>query len=640
MVKDMTSEKVLALIENGKHSLENEKPDEAIKYLDDVLKLESDNLDAHLLKGWAFQDLEEYEKALKCFDEILKLDQNYFEAYYDKSVSLIALEDYEGALKCVDKYLELDPDNIEIINFKGTILANSGNINMALGYFNDALKLDPNYFHALKNKGMALSELEKYSEAIKFLKRALKLDPHDEDALVNLGISLAGVNKFDESMKIYDRALKLNPQSILVMYYKACTLKDMNKGEEALKCLQKALKIKPEFLEAILLEAKFYRDLEKPEMALDCYRNVLNKDPDNPYAWVGLGNVFKDLGKKEDSIKAYEKFVEIIRKNKLSDKNLEARRVREYINWIKEGDSITFSPKDKPQYWQWSTKAEYFLEDDGNERKCLEPSEDLNDPGDYWTCHKDTLAGDLILLYRVGKKNGKEYMDIKYLLMARSDAYPLDDLDVEGGWNYGCDYIPLFKFKNSLKLSEMKTEPNLKGWNALGAKFHRKVYKTKDMYWKYLIELLMKKNPDFAEFCNTFDRKKVIANIKTEKEFEDNLKENIHVLKKFGYDLEVESSQERCVGDDGYMDLLCRDKNNKDYIVIELKITKAHTSVFGQVSRYMGWVMDHKANGEAVKGIVISRGYDKKFQSALKTNPNIDHIELVDVISELGMKLK
>jgi tetratricopeptide (TPR) repeat protein len=634
------SSEITSYLDKAEEKLKQYNAEEAVPFIDRALKLEPENVNAHFLKGRALQELQEYQNALESFDEVLKLNPSYKEVYYNISSVLSYLGDYDGALAALDKYLESDPENLDALNLKGLILSDSGKKTMALGYFEDILKMDPNFFFALKNKGDVLFDLEKYSDAIKSFESALKIEPEDEGLLLYLGLSFAFLNKFDKAIEFFDKALSINKYNDGVLYYKACSLADMGKEEDAITCLDELLNFEPEFTNALTLKAEILRSLKKPKDALKYYKKVTEIDTESPEAWIGMGNVLKDLGKKEDSVKAYEKFVHFVKKNKRSDLDLKSKRVSEYLNWVNSGKTITFSPKDKPQYWQWSTKAEYFLEDDGNERKCLEPSEDLNDPGSYWTCHKDTLAGDLILLYRVGKKNGREYMDIKYLMMARSDAYPLDDLDVEEGWNYGCDYIPLFKFKNSLKLSEMKAEPNLKGWNALGAKFHRKVYKTKDMYWKHLIELLMKKNPDFAEFWNTFDREKVIAKIKTEKEFEDNLKEKIHVLKKFGYDLEVESSQERCVGDKGYMDLLCRDKTNNDYIVIELKITKAHTSVFGQVSRYMGWVMDHKANGEAVKGIVISRGYDKKFQSALKTNPNIDHIELVDVVSELGMKLK
>ena len=150
---------------------------------------------------------------------------------------------------------------------------------------------------------------------------------------------------------------------------------------------------------------------------------------------------------------------------------------------------------------------------------------------------------------------------------------------------------------------------------------------------------MIKKNPEYKQFLNNFRRETIIKDITTEKEVEENLAKNIHVMKKFGYDLEVEGQQVICKGQGGYMDILCKDKNNGDFIVIELKITKANRNTFGQISDYMGWVIDRKAHGKRVKGIVISKSYDTGFGSAMRIVDSVNHVELSDVLAELGMKL-
>lgn len=131
-----------------------------------------------------------------------------------------------------------------------------------------------------------------------------------------------------------------------------------------------------------------------------------------------------------------------------------------------------------------------------------------------------------------------------------------------------------------------------------------------------------------------------MAKIIDELKVEEELSKNFHLMKDFGYELEFETRQKACIGDGGFIDILAKDKNTSDYVVIELKIVKADRCTFGQISSYIGWVKENESNGQPVKGIVISRGYDNKFRSALKTNPNIYHIELADVLSKLGMKLE
>jgi len=74
----------------------------------------------------------------------------------------------------------------------------------------------------------------------------------------------------------------------------------------------------------------------------------------------------------------------------------------------------------------------------------------------------------------------------------------------------------------------------------------------------------------------------------------------------------------------GNIDLLVKDKNTNNYVVIELKKGQTSDRTIGQLSRYMGWVKKHKANGNHVKGIIIAGSQDKRLEYALQEMPNID----------------
>lgn len=315
--------------------------------------------------------------------------------------------------------------------------------------------------------------------------------------------------------------------------------------------------------------------------------------------------------------------------------------MKEYIRLSKDGDEVNVSPPEKPLFWQWVTKSEYFLESDGSERKDLDPVYD-SDPGHYWTCHKDTRIGDLILLYRAGTHNGVTYQDIKYLIQTQSDAYPIDfdDYAFEHGWQYGCDYKALFKFKNSINYHELKEDPYLEDWNALRGRFQGIVFKTDERHWNRLQDLLIERNPEYKEFLNSFKPKEVIETFISEKMVEGKLSKNLQVLLKFGYDLSLLGRQVRCTGQGGRIDLFCEDKKDGSLVVIELKIVKATRNTFGQIANYIGWAIKRKANGRNVKGIVISKGYDNEFDSAQLINDNVNQIELADILDELGLKLK
>lgn len=70
----------------------------------------------------------------------------------------------------------------------------------------------------------------------------------------------------------------------------------------------------------------------------------------------------------------------------------------------------------------------------------------------------------------------------------------------------------------------------------------------------------------------------------------------------------------------GIIDILAKDKKNKNYVVIELKRNQTSDDTFGQLTRYMGWVKRHLKD-DNVKGIIIAGKYDKKLDYALEYAP-------------------
>lgn len=289
-------------------------------------------------------------------------------------------------------------------------------------------------------------------------------------------------------------------------------------------------------------------------------------------------------------------------------------------------------------YWLWVTRPEYYLEEDGSERKALEPSSQV-DSGGWWTCHRDTRKGDLILLWRTTPKR-----DVGYLIQAESDAYSIADDRYASvkGWDYGCDYHPLYKFQQPITLQDLRQDPYLQDWGAYRAQFRRRVYRIPPEYWTKLNQLAAEKNAGYRAFVESVQREPLHKTIVLEEQLEENLAQNLGLLKGFGYDLALYADpvtgatgrQLVCKGNGGRIDLLCYDRRRKRYVVIELKNVCASQNTFGQISNYVGWVQEKVAGNTSVIGLVISRGVDVKFQSSLKVTDRIFHLD----VSELGFE--
>lgn len=109
-----------------------------------------------------------------------------------------------------------------------------------------------------------------------------------------------------------------------------------------------------------------------------------------------------------------------------------------------------------------------------------------------------------------------------------------------------------------------------------------------------------------------------------ERNLETIIEQNIHKLDPH---LKVIARQK--VTDVGRLDLLC---SNSEYVVIELKKSKAGSSIIDQISRYMGWVKIHIADkeGKGVRGIIVVSKKDTYLEYAVAANPLIE-VKVFDI---------
>ncbi len=79
--------------------------------------------------------------------------------------------------------------------------------------------------------------------------------------------------------------------------------------------------------------------------------------------------------------------------------------------------------------------------------------------------------------------------------------------------------------------------------------------------------------------------------------------------------------------DGRFIDILAIDSNN-DLVVIELKVSKGHERVIGQILRYMAWIQFNQAeSNQKVRGVIVAREISKDLKLACSYNPNIKLFE-------------
>lgn len=128
-------------------------------------------------------ELEQYEEALKYSNELLKLNKNHPSNWNIEGIILGKLGNYEGALESLNEALRLDPKDPYALSNKGETLRKMGDYSEAVEYIDRALDIKPKNPAIWLIKGKTLMAMNKSEEALKYIDKALELDPIFKDAI-------------------------------------------------------------------------------------------------------------------------------------------------------------------------------------------------------------------------------------------------------------------------------------------------------------------------------------------------------------------------------------------------------------------------------------------------------------------------
>lgn len=121
----------------------------------------------------------------------------------------------------------------------------------------------------------------------------------------------------------------------------------------------------------------------------------------------------------------------------------------------------------------------------------------------------------------------------------------------------------------------------------------------------------------------------------SEKAVEDYLVDNLDVIgKHLGAELKLVKRQYSTTV--GPIDILCQMKKSGEYVVVELKKGRTGDKVYGQCSRYMGWVKKNLAGGKEVHGVIVGKTIDDKLKSA--RDAHATKVTLIEFQMKFGAK--
>ena len=183
----------------------------ALKYLEEIIKVEPDDENNYNFKGIILQSMNRSEEARQSWFEALKINPKYFDPYFNLGNSFMNEGNFKLAKENYEKAITNDPNNFNVYFNLGHLHRASNENKIALKYFEESIKYNQNFAPAFYNIGSILNKLDRKKEAINYFEKAIEKKNNYIEAYYALGINYRELKYFEKSKKYLLEAFKINP---------------------------------------------------------------------------------------------------------------------------------------------------------------------------------------------------------------------------------------------------------------------------------------------------------------------------------------------------------------------------------------------------------------------------------------------
>jgi arylsulfatase A-like enzyme/tetratricopeptide (TPR) repeat protein len=304
--KDMS--RLVSDISAGFRALARRDFQEALRLVVPVVQADPNILDAHLVAGSAYSNVQQYDKALKELFVVLAARPDHIMALATVGATYDGMGNLKEAERWYLKVFERDKAHAFTTMKLASLYRRMGDSAKAEEYFVKAMTPIESSLSTTQEPGprsrlyAVRAELEfradKFADAERDLKAAIALTPRDPNLHFNLGQVYEQRNDLSQAIESYRAETEIAPLNFGAHLNLGLLYLKSGRVEEASACFQKLLELRPGEPRASFLLAETYNILNRNlEEALQLTRQALAQIPDNKRGYDLMAELSKKLGR-------------------------------------------------------------------------------------------------------------------------------------------------------------------------------------------------------------------------------------------------------------------------------------------------------------------------------------------------------
>ena len=232
-------------------------PEQALPYLEAVLRQQPGNLRTMVLVAQVHREAGRLAAAMPLLEEALRIDPKSAEAWNELGGVAMAREDHAAARKYFDQALAAKDGLTYVLLNAAQVSAKLNDLPAAESYYRQALSAEPQSAEAYQGLGLTLAKRGSFIEAESALLAAVKIRPALSVAWNNLGVLYLQQREGQKAIDVLERGISHTPADELLYLNLGRILVQLGRPADARRAMERLLKVKPDSSVA----AKGLRDL-------------------------------------------------------------------------------------------------------------------------------------------------------------------------------------------------------------------------------------------------------------------------------------------------------------------------------------------------------------------------------------------
>jgi predicted O-linked N-acetylglucosamine transferase (SPINDLY family) len=290
-----------ALFRSGLLELQDHRPEAALRFLEEAVRIDPRE-PRHLLGlGQALQTLARWDGAASAYARAVELDPRSPDAQQALGVARQALGQIDAAIAAYRIAADLQPDSADALNNLADCLQRRGRLEEAAGMYRQVLARQPGDARALSSLGVAELRLGHVDTAIELQRRALELQPLASSYALNLAIALCERREFAAAESVLRRLLAREPANAEAAFNLGLALHGEGRLADSAAQYLRATLLRPGYADAFNNLGNVHKELGDFATAAAAYEAAVRAEPGSVAALNNAGCLMRTLGRLDEA---------------------------------------------------------------------------------------------------------------------------------------------------------------------------------------------------------------------------------------------------------------------------------------------------------------------------------------------------